>query len=109
MLSRTADSLYWMARYMERADYLARILDAALRLTVLPTRYGGESGAEWPGAVASAGVRNSFKAAHGEADEAKVCAFLAFDTGHPGSIVSCLNRARVNARSVRTALTTEMW
>lgn len=109
MLSRTASSIYWIARYMERADYLARILDATLRLTALPIRYGGESGVEWAAAIASAGVRHAFKSAYGDANERTVSSYLAFDSDNSGSIVSCLRTARSNARSVRTALTTEMW
>ena len=54
MLSRTADNLYWLSRYTERSDFVARILDATMRFASLPTSYGGERN-EWEGAVASAG------------------------------------------------------
>ena len=109
MLSRNADSLYWMARYMERADYLARILDATLRLTALPASYAGEVGSEWSGAVASAGLDESFAERGEPADERSVAEFLAFSPANPGSIVSCLSTARTNARAIRTSLTIEMW
>ena len=55
MLSRTADNLFWLARYMERADYVARIVEATQRLSALPTAYGG-AGTEWESALASAGA-----------------------------------------------------
>ena len=63
MLSRTADNLYWLARYVERAEYLARILEATQRLTALPLAYVGETN-EWVTAVATAGCSNAFFAAH---------------------------------------------
>jgi uncharacterized alpha-E superfamily protein len=108
MLSRTADNLYWLARYVERAEYLARILDAAYRLSSLPASYGGGTN-EWESAVATAGCGPAFVAAHGEANERSVMEFLAFSPDNPSSIRSCFELARTNARSVRTALTVEMW
>src|SRR6516165_8435774 len=108
MLSRTADNLYWLARYVERAEYLARILDTTLRLTALPLAYVGESN-EWESAVATAGCANAFFAAYPEANEETVTEFLAFSAANPSSIRNCIETARINARSVRTALTIEMW
>ncbi|HEV2626649.1 MAG TPA: alpha-E domain-containing protein [Xanthobacteraceae bacterium] len=108
MLSRTADNLYWLARYVERAEYLARILDTTLRLITLPLSYGGATN-EWESAVASAGCTNAFFAAHEEANEETVTNFLAFSATNPSSICNCFEIARLNARAVRTALTTEMW
>ncbi len=108
MLARTADNLYWLARYVERAEYLARILDTTLRLSTLPLAYVDASN-EWESAVATAGCANAFFAAHDEANEETVTEFLAFSTGNPSSIRSCLESARLNARAVRTALTIEMW
>jgi uncharacterized alpha-E superfamily protein len=108
MLSRTADSLYWTGRYVERADYLARILDAASRLAALPASYGS-AGDPWESAIQSAGVAPAFFAGHAKADERSVRAFLGFDPESPASIRACLERARANARSVRTALTVEAW
>ena len=101
MLSRNADSLFWMGRFIERADYLARILDAGIRLSALPAP-GGDTGNEWESALASAGVNVAFHALHGEAEEGSVRDFLAFDAVNPSSIVSCLTAARTNARAVRT-------
>jgi uncharacterized alpha-E superfamily protein len=108
MLSRTADNLYWLARYVERAEYLARILDTTLRLTTLPLAYIGESN-EWESAVATAGCAAAFFATHDEANEETVTEFLAFSTSNPSSIRNCFENARLNARAVRTALTIEMW
>jgi uncharacterized alpha-E superfamily protein len=108
MLARTADSLYWCARYIERADFLARILDASLRMGSLPSSYGGDE-TEWESALASASAKVGFYAVHDHADERTVCDYLAFSPDNPSSIRSCVNAARMNARAVRTALTLEMW
>lgn len=108
MLSRTADNLYWLSRYVERAEYLARIIEATQRLTALPLAYVGESN-EWESAIATAGCAAAFAQHHKEATEDAVINFLAFSPDNPSSIRSCLEQARSNARAVRTALTMEMW
>ena len=108
MLSRTADSLYWLSRYVERAEYLARILEATIRLTDLPVDYVGSTN-EWQTAVATAGNTKLFAASYPEANEENVVHFLAFSTDNPSSIRNCFETARANARSVRTALTADMW
>jgi len=108
MLSRTADNLYWLARYVERAEYIARILDTTQRLTALPLAYVGSSN-EWESAVATAGCAGAFFEAYDEANEETVTQFLAFSTANPSSIRNCFESARLNARAVRTALTIEMW
>jgi len=108
MLSRTADSLYWMSRYTERADLVARILDATIRLASLPSSYGGERN-EWESAVAVAGNLDAFRQHYDGFNEDTVRDFLAFNPANPSSIRTCIETARENARSVRTALTSEMW
>src|SRR5215510_7350645 len=108
MLSRTADNLYWLARYVERAEYLARMLEATLRLTALPVAYVGSTN-EWETAVATAGCCEAFSARYSEANEENVTDFLAFSADNPSSIRNCIEIARQNARAVRTALTTETW
>jgi uncharacterized alpha-E superfamily protein len=108
MLSRTADNLYWLARYVERAEYLARILETTQRLTALPLAYVGETN-EWVSAVATAGCSNAFFAAHEEANEETVTDFLAFSPDNPSSIRSCFEVARHNARAGRTPLTKVKW
>jgi uncharacterized alpha-E superfamily protein len=108
MLSRTADSIYWVARYVERAEYLARILEATQRLTALPLAYSGSTN-EWESAVATAGCSSSFYKTYADANEETVADFLAFAAVNPSSIRNCFEIARSNARAVRTALTMEMW
>ena len=108
MLSRTADNLYWLARYVERADFLARIIKAAQRLATLPTSYSG-TGTEWESALKSSGAAQGFRATRGAAEEASVVDYLAFAPDNPSSIRNCIKFARANARAVRTALTAEMW
>lgn len=108
MLSRTADNLYWLSRYVERAEYLARILETTQRLTALPLAYVGTSN-EWESAVATAGCKDAFYQNYKDANAENVMHFLAFSEANPSSIRNCFTQARNNARTVRTALTVEMW
>ena len=108
MLSRTADNLYWLSRYVERADYLARVLEASLRVSAMPAAYSGGTN-EWESAVATAGCHGAFFKTYDEANEENVSAFLAFSSANPSSIRNCFETARTNARAVRTALTSAMW
>src|SRR5476649_926385 len=108
MLSRTAENLYWLARYVERAEYLARTIEATLRVTALPNTYVGQTN-EWDSALLTAGVSASFYEVHNEADEANVVDYLSFSPANPSWIRNCIENARLNSRSVRTALTSEMW
>src|SRR6202043_3781013 len=106
MLSRTADSLYWLARYVERADFLARIIKATQRLATLPASYSG-TGTEWESALESSGAAQGFQATRGAAEEANVVDYLTFAPDNPSSIRNCIKYARANGRAVRTALTAE--
>jgi uncharacterized alpha-E superfamily protein len=108
LLSRTADSLFWTARYIERAENTARLLEAATRLSNVS---GGDenAGNEWESAVLATGMEDLFKERYGEATARSVVDFLAFSEANPSSVRSCLEAARANARSVRTAITIEMW
>lgn len=108
MLSRTADNLYWLARYMERADFLARIVDATQRLAALPQMYSG-AGTEWDSALESSGAADLYHERFDKTTEADAVEFLTFDPENPSSIRNCVEIARRNARAVRTALTVEMW
>jgi len=108
MLSRTADSLYWLARYIERAEFVARTLEATQRLTAMPLSYVGGTN-EWESAIATAGSAKAFAAHYSEATEESAIDFLAFSIDNPSSIRNCFEMARTNARAVRTALTAEMW
>src|SRR5215470_9915708 len=107
MLSRTADHLYWFARYVERADNTARIIDAASRLAAIPISYAGQSN-EWESALSAAGVLSAYSANQDAVERDAVIDFLAFSGSNPSSIKRCLETARHNARAERTALTSEM-
>lgn len=106
MLSRTADSLYWTGRYIERADFLARIMEATVRLAAIPSK-SGDPEKVWASALASAGAKANF----GDRipTEKTVREHIAFSPANSSSIHACITRARTNARSVRTALTVELW
>jgi len=82
MLSRTAENLYWLARYVERAEYLARTIEATLRVTALPNTYIGKTN-EWDSALLTAGVSASFYGIYDEADEHNVVEYLSFSSANP--------------------------
>lgn len=107
MLARTADNLYWLARYMERADYLARLLQVAGHMNSV--RVDSDRSSEWESAIVASGCEAGYAAAHDSVDEASVIDYLAFDRDNPSSIANCIETARRNARAVRTALTSDMW
>ncbi|NTS63700.1 alpha-E domain-containing protein [Sphingomonas sp. HHU CXW] len=107
MLSRTAASLYWLGRYLERADFIARLVEATVRLDVLSSRPAGE--AAWRSALTVTDTEAAFEASGAPLTREAVVAFLITDASHPGSIVRCLHAARDNARAVRTALSREAW
>ncbi|WP_306886295.1 alpha-E domain-containing protein [Amorphus orientalis] len=108
MLARTANNLFWLARYVERAENTARILDAAARLSALPAGYGGTSN-EWMSAVSATGGLSLYKELYDDESHRSVIDFLAFSPHNPSSIRSCIEAGRSNARAVRTAITAEMW
>ncbi|MBI2192681.1 MAG: alpha-E domain-containing protein [Planctomycetes bacterium] len=106
MLSRVADSIYWMARYIERAENIARFVDVNLRLMLdLP----GGSEDQWQPLVDITGDREWFAERYGAASREKVIRFLTFDKEYSNSIFSCLRAARENARMVRETISSEMW
>ena len=108
VLSRNAANLYWLGRYIERADFISRLVEATLRLSALPSSYGGDTNA-WESAIKSAAVDRGYADAGAAADERGVGEFLTLSPLNPSSIRACLERARTNARAVRTALTLETW
>jgi len=108
MLSRTADNLFWLARYMERADFVARIVEATLRLSALPNSYS-DTGTEWESALEATGAAEGFRDTKAAMEEASVVEYLTFAADNPSSICNCIEWARANARAVRTALTVEVW
>ena len=107
MLSRTASSLYWLGRYVERADFIARLVEATLRLDVLSTRSAGEDA--WRSALTVTETEAGFAARGTELSREAVARFLIGDATNPGSILRSLGMARDNARAVRTALSREAW
>src|SRR6202166_3949911 len=108
MLSRTAENLYWLPRYVARAEDLGPTNQATLRVTALPNTYIGKTN-EWDSALLTAGVSASFYEIYQEANERNVVDYLSFSSANPSSIRNCIENARLNSRSVRTALTSEMW
>ncbi|MGG7567139.1 alpha-E domain-containing protein [Rhodovulum sp. DZ06] len=108
MLSRTAEGLFWMSRYVERAENVARLLDAGRRMNTLPSP-GGEATHEWTSVVIAAGCSDTYPRPLNQADEASVAHHLIFDRDNPSSIRSCFEMARSNARAMRTAITADMW
>lgn len=108
MLSRTADSLFWMGRYTERAGNLARGMQVALRMAGLAGSLGGDHD-EWRNLLVAAGAEPGFRAAGLDVSAERVIHWLALDSGNPSSIANCIEAARRNGRAVRTALTVDMW
>ena len=106
MLGRTANDLFWMARYMERAENIARLLEVGHRLTLLPHEGGS---AEWRSTLRSAGCETGYLARHSVIDTSTVVDHMLLDRDNPSSVLSCLATARRNARAQRTAVTRDMW
>ena len=108
MLSRTADHLFWMSRYMERAENTARMLDVNYQTSLLP-QSAAVSELGWRGLLSISELSSTFQERYGAIDARKVMQFMVRDEANPSSILSCLRAARENARAVRGALTTEVW
>jgi uncharacterized alpha-E superfamily protein len=106
MLSRVADSIYWMSRYIERAENVARFIDVNLNLML---DFPGGAAQQWQPLVHTTGDAAAFAERYGSATQPNVIQFLTFDTANPNSILSCLRAARENARSVREVISSEMW
>src|SRR5262245_8887566 len=106
LLGRTANGLYWMNRYIERAENMARLVDAGLRMALTRSESAAD---EWTSVVVSAGAEDAFKLKHSEFTAAAVSDFLLRDTDNPSSVMSSIETARNNARMVRTALTRDSW
>jgi len=108
MLSRTADHLYWMARYTERAENTARMLDINYQTSLLPqSSEATEQG--WRGLLSISELTRDYHARHETLAPRAVMDFMVRDESNPSSIHSCLRAARENARAVRGTLTTEVW
>ena len=108
MLSRTADHLFWMSRYTERAENTARMLNVHHETSLLPqsaavSQYG------WLGVLSLSELLPAYTERHGEVSPRVVMRFMVLDDENPSSILACLKAARENARAVRGTLTTEVW
>lgn len=106
MLGKSAGGLYWMFRFLERSENTARLVEAGFRIAL--TR-SNDPTSEWESVVTTAGVRNSYDAKYDSYAANHVVDFLLRDTTNPSSVISAIEKARTNARMVRTALTTEVW
>lgn len=106
MLGRTANGLYWMFRYIERAENIARLVDAGQRMSL--TRADAVDD-DWDGVLQSAGVREAYDEVHGKLTGTDAIDYLMRDRSNPSSVMSCIEYGRNNARMVRTALTRDTW
>ncbi|MHB1229467.1 MAG: alpha-E domain-containing protein [Halothiobacillus sp.] len=109
MLSRTADHLFWMARYIERAENTARILDVAHRTAMLPDDDEGADARLWFAPLNICGSAEGYEKKYGLVEAENVTRYIALDPENPSSIYSSLMQARESARAVRGAITSEMW
>jgi uncharacterized alpha-E superfamily protein len=107
MLSRTASELYWLSRYLERAENTARMLDVAWNMSMIP--FVTDSREEITAPLVITGSQDLYGELHGDVDINRVLHFFALDEQHSGSIYHCLRMARENAHAVRGRITAEMW
>ncbi len=106
MLSRVANSIYWMSRYLERAENVARFIGVNLNLSLdMPSEFDEQ----WAPLVSTTGDSELFADQYGKPTRENVMRFLTFDRENPNSILSCVRNARENARSVRETISSEMW
>jgi uncharacterized alpha-E superfamily protein len=109
MLSRVADSIFWMSRYIERAENVARFIDVNMHLAMDAGAEGVQASEQWAPLVITTGDNELFLELYGEPDQHKAIAFLTFDDRNPNSILTCLRLARENARTVREMISSSMW
>ncbi|MDX2233395.1 MAG: alpha-E domain-containing protein [Hyphomonadaceae bacterium] len=104
MLARAAESMFWLARYMERMDNVARLVEAAQSMSGM-----SEAADEWRSALIASGCEAGYVEKYKELTQDAALLYLASDPDNASSILSCLDHARTNARAMRTALTSDMW
>lgn len=108
MLSRTAENLFWLARYLERAESMARLVELGTRMQLMPDGGAGFRN-EWDSILQASGTDEGFARKYGDPVERNLVSYLFFDYENPSSVASCLMVARENARIVRTALSSPVW
>lgn len=108
MLSRTAENLFWLARYMERAETAARFLEVGARIALIPGAVDGFR-SEWESLLRASGTAEGFAHKYGDPVQRNIESYMFFDADNPSSVASCIERARENGRTVRTALTSQVW
>ncbi|MCB1175251.1 MAG: alpha-E domain-containing protein [Leptospiraceae bacterium] len=106
MLSRVAQSVFWMNRYVERAENYSRFLEVNQAMTL---DLQGDLAAQWTPLVDTTGDSSLFQQLYDTAEQASVIEFLTFNRQNPNSIISCINQARENARQIRDNISLEMW
>src|SRR5437016_5785305 len=106
MLSRVADAMFWMSRYIERAENVARFVDVNWHL-ILDSSTKEEE--QWMALVNTTGDSEDFIKHMGKATRENVIKYLAFDKSNSNSIFSCVRAARENARAIRETISSEMW
>jgi uncharacterized alpha-E superfamily protein len=109
MLSRTASDLYWMSRYLERAENLARMLDVSYSLSLMPQDGSGDGLDELAMPLLITGTLDEYLERHGQMHAERMLNFFALDADNPASIYCCLQAARTNAHAVRGRITGDMW
>ncbi len=107
MLGRTAHAIYWMYRYLERAENTARLLDAVFRMAL--TRGADAASEEWNSVLATLGIQEIYAQAYDEITGPQVFNFVLRDRNNPGNVVQMIEQARSNARMSRSSLTLEVW
>ena len=108
MLSRTAENLFWSARYIERADSLARLLEVGYRISLIPNTESGYTN-EWESILETSGIKNEYLKKYKTISKEKIIFYLLFDPQNSSSVKNCIKTARENIRMVRTAVTLEVW
>lgn len=110
MLSRVADHLYWMSRYIERAENIARLMQVSVELLLDSVAFGSQKSDEyWTPVLAATAMEGAFRLLHPEPKPGDISHFLTLDERNPDSILSCVREARENARTVRDQISDEMW
>ncbi|RJY07970.1 alpha-E domain-containing protein [Aurantiacibacter aquimixticola] len=107
MLGRVANGIFWMYRYLERAENTARLLAAGQRMTL--TRSAEQASQEWISVLTTLGLKQAYEAGHDDYTGAKVCDFVLRSKDNPESVFSMMEGARTNARACRSAITAEVW